>query len=173
MSRDEFGGTSADEVLALVAFLEAHAIVYQINGGWAVDVLAGAQTRAHRDVDVFVDAERVREVDAWLTERGYEVEIDVSPVRVEWVAVDQRVDVHPMVISPNGDGVQQGFGDEVFVHRAVDRTRGHLAGRLVVVANARRLRELREGYSPRPQDVHDLAVLSAYDGDAEEDRLDV
>lgn len=50
------GGTSAAEVLAGVDWLTEHEVVYQINGGWAVDALVGRQTRPHGDVDVFLDA---------------------------------------------------------------------------------------------------------------------
>ena len=35
-------------------------------------------------------------------------------------------------------------------------------GRPVVVANAERLLELREGYAPRPVDRHDIALLHAF-----------
>lgn len=52
---DRICETSGREVLAVVAWLEAAGVVYQVNGGWAVDALAGRQTRTHRDVDVFVD----------------------------------------------------------------------------------------------------------------------
>lgn len=168
-----FGGTRADEVVAIIEYLEARSIAYQINGGWAVDALAGVQTRSHRDVDVFVDADRVRELDAWLIERGYRVDADWDPVRVEWVAGDQRVDVHPMVLAENGDGVQRGFGDEYFLHLAADRAQGRIAGHPVVIANRRRLHELREGYPPRVEDVHDLEILRGQDGDVVEFRFNV
>ena len=42
---------------------------------------------------------------------------------------------------------------------ALDPT-GAVSGRAVVVATARRLRELHEGYEPREVDVHDLHLLA-------------
>ncbi len=151
--------TEADEVGALVDWLVQRAVVYQINGGWAGDALVGRQTRPHRDVDLFVDADRVDELIGWLEQRGYAILTDDPPSRVELTAERGIVDVHPMTLDANGDGTQTGYGNDVYLHRADQRGRGHIAGRPVVVANAERLRELRQGYPPRPVDLHDLARL--------------
>ncbi|HYO20179.1 MAG TPA: lincomycin resistance protein LmrB [Dermatophilaceae bacterium] len=149
------------EVTEIVGWLEARHATYQVNGGWAVDALLGRQTRAHRDLDVFVDTEVVDEFLAWLEERDYAVAEDWLPIRVELVASHGRVDVHPMTIQANGDGIQKGFGDETFTHAARDRTYGVIGGVTVVVASAARLRELRQGYAHRDVDLHDLAVLES------------
>ncbi|MDU0347388.1 hypothetical protein RWX45_00880 [Actinomyces sp. MRS3W] len=69
-----------------------------------------------------------------------------------------------MTLEANGDGIQKGFGEQEFRHRASERTTGTIEGTPVVVANIDRLRQLREGYEPRPEDLHDLGLL---------DRLDV
>ncbi|WP_156254235.1 nucleotidyltransferase domain-containing protein [Pseudactinotalea terrae] len=151
--------TSAQEVALIVDWLEQAGLTYQVNGGWAVDALAGAQTRAHRDLDVFVDAAAAPRLLAWLGERGYAIVEDWRPIRVELTSATGRVDVHPMVIQRNGDGVQQGPGEQVFVHAAADRVVGTIGGREVVVASAARLRSLRSGYAHREVDLHDLAVL--------------
>ena len=58
-----------------------------------------------------------------------------------------------------GDGVQQGFGEDSFVHRARERAVGVIGDRSVVVACAARLMALRLGYDLRPEDRHDLDVL--------------
>ena len=64
-----------------------------------------------------------------------------------------------MEVDAAGDGVQRGFGDETFAHRARDRTGGMIRGCPVVVASAARLMELRSGYELRPEDHHDLELL--------------
>ncbi|MDO4243180.1 MAG: hypothetical protein Q4C85_05365 [Actinomyces sp.] len=66
-----------------------------------------------------------------------------------------------MEVAPGGDGLQAGFGTQVFEHRASSRTLGRIGGRRVVVADAPTLLALHEGYEPRPQDFHDIAVLRA------------
>ena len=152
-------GMPADEVVAIVDWLVEAGATYQVNGGWAVDALAGRQTRQHRDLDVFVDSAAVPRLLEWLGDRGYQVTEDWRPIRVELTAQRGCVDVHPMELQANRDGIQRGFGEDVFVHAAKDRTVGVVGGREVVVACAARLRQLRTGYEPRPVDVHDLGVL--------------
>ena len=152
--------TPASEVLTIIGWLTEKETVYQVNGGWGVDALIGRQTREHGDLDVFVDANVVPDVIEWLASRGYEPVTDWLPIRIELASEHGRVDVHPMVIQPNGDGVQQGFEDAVFTHPAVARTRGSIDGVPVIVGTAERLRELRNGYDPRPEDEHDLELLS-------------
>ena len=152
--------TPASEVLTIIGWLTEKETVYQVNGGWGVDALVGRQTREHGDLDVYVDADVVPDLIEWLASRGYEPVTDWLPIRIELASERGRVDVHPMVIQPNGDGVQQGFEDAVFTHPAVARTRGSIDGVPVIVGTAERLRELRNGYDPRPEDEHDLEVLS-------------
>ena len=165
---DDIGGTGvaggeagmpAEEVLAVVDWLEARGAVHVITGGWAVDALVGRATRPHRDLDVIVEAGACDGLARWLRGRGYEVVVDWLPIRVELRRGRCGVDLHPMEVDGCGDGVQAGFGTQVFEHRAADRTRGRIGGRRVVVATAARLMELHRGYEPRPEDLHDIALL--------------
>ncbi len=149
----------ANEVRRIVDWLEDAGATYQINGGWAVDALVGRETRPHQDLDLFLDTDVVVDLMTWLAARGYQVTEDWRPVRVELSGAKGRVDVHPMQVLDNGDGIQEGLGDDTFVHAARDRTRGEIEGREVFVASAGRLRQLRRGYEPRAVDLHDLAQL--------------
>lgn len=154
-----FGGMDADEVVRVIDWLDERSVVYQVNGGWAVDALLGSQSRTHGDLDIFVDATEIETLIAWLSGRRYEVVEDWLPIRVELRSDDRVVDIHPMELDAAGDGVQRGFGDETFAHRARDRAVGMIRGRPVVVASAARLVELRSGYELRPEDHHDLELL--------------
>lgn len=149
----------ADEVVAVVEWLIARDVTYQINGGWGVDALVGNETREHRDLDLFVDSTTVPRFLQWLSARGYHIVEDWLPVRVQLASERGRVDVHPMKLGVNGDGIQQGFAQDVFVHAAQDRAVGLIGGIEVVVASADRQRQLRTGYETRPADLHDLKVL--------------
>ena len=159
-------GMTSGAVADLVSWLEEAHVTYQVNGGWAVDALAGRQTREHSDVDVFLDAEKLHVAVDWLESQGYEQVVQELPVRVELRRGEDAVDLHPMVLDSEGNGVQQGFGDEVFHHRSDRRTVGSIDGRRVVVAALDRLVELRAGYEPRPVDEHDLAILSDLTSDS-------
>lgn len=152
-------GMPAEEVLAVVDWLEARGAVHVITGGWAVDALVGRATRPHRDLDVIVEAGVCDGLARWLRGRGYEVAADWLPIRIELRRGRCGVDLHPMKVDGRGDGVQAGFGTQVFEHRAADRTRGRIGGRRVVIATAARLMELHRGYEPRPEDLHDIALL--------------
>lgn len=152
-------GMPAEEVLVVVDWLEARGAIHVITGGWAVDALVGRATRPHRDLDVIVEAGACDGLARWLRGRGYEVAADWLPIRIELRRGRCGVDLHPMKVDGRGDGVQAGFGTQVFEHRAADRTRGRIGGRRVVVATAARLMELHRGYEPRPEDLHDIALL--------------
>lgn len=154
-----FGGMDADEVVRVIDWLDERFVVYQVNGGWAVDALLGSQSRTHGDLDIFVDATEIETLITWLSGRRYEVVEDWRPIRVELRSDDRVVDIHPMELDAAGDGVQRGFGDETFAHRARDRAVGMIRGRPVVVASGARLVELRSGYELRPEDHHDLELL--------------
>ena len=160
------GGTTSGAVTALVDWLEEAQVTFQVNGGWAVDALAGRQTRDHGDLDVFLDAEKLQAAVGWLESQGYEQVVQSLPVRVELRRGDDAVDLHPMVLDQDGNGIQRGFGEEVFHHRSDQRTEGSIDGRRLVVAAADRLVELRGGYKTRPVDEHDLAVLNRLNRDS-------
>lgn len=149
----------ADEVVAVVEWLIIRDVTYQINGGWGVDALVGRETREHRDLDLFVDSTTVPDFLQWLSARGYQIVEDWLPIRVELASERGRIDVHPLELGADGDGIQQGFGQDVFVHPERDRVVGFIGGVEVVVASAARQRQLRTGYEPRPVDMHDLKVL--------------
>ena len=126
-----------------------------------MDAHVGRQTREHGDLDVFLDDSAVPAMLDWLLSRGYRTIVDWLPVRVELASPHGRVDLHPMVIGSDGDGVQQSLDGEPIHHSAADRTEVALEGRSVSVATVKRLRDLRRGYDLRPVDAHDVALLEA------------
>jgi lincosamide nucleotidyltransferase A/C/D/E len=153
-------GMSGQEVVRIVNWIESHRVCYQINGGWAVDALVGHQTRAHRDLDLFVDADAVPALLNWLRTQGYLDEIDWLPARVELRHGHFRVDVHPMTLDSAGNGSQcNAEGEIIYRHPSNARTVGMIGGHPVCVATAQRLQELRQGYQPRDVDDHDLWLL--------------
>ncbi|MEJ7691059.1 MAG: hypothetical protein WKF76_11865 [Nocardioidaceae bacterium] len=150
-----------DEVLAILGALEATGTRLWVAGGWGVDALVGRQTRAHRDLDLLVDAQRLEECLGLLAARGYAVETDWLPVRVEVVAAERGwVDVHPVRLAADGRGVQAGLNGTRFDYPADCFATGSLAGREVPCLTAARQRLLHTGYEPRAQDVHDLGLLN-------------
>lgn len=85
--------------------------------------------------------------------------IDWLPTRAELVRGTHRVDVHPMRLVGDGDGIHMGWIERRSRTPTAARTTGWIDGRAVVVTHAQLLEELRQGYIPREVDVHDLELL--------------
>jgi lincosamide nucleotidyltransferase A/C/D/E len=156
-----FGGMAATEVVRVVAALEGAGCPVWLEGGWGVDALAGRQTRAHRDLDIAIDATKEAVVLTALAGLGYSVETDWRPTRVELMAPERGwVDVHPLAFGADGDGVQSGPDGERWVYPAASLVTGRVAGRPVGCISAAQQIAWRAGYELRDVDRHDLGVLS-------------
>jgi len=95
------------EVLEVLADLCGAGCRIWVAGGWGVDALVGHQTRPHRDMDLAVDADHEAAAIATLERRGYHIETDWLPVRMELAAPDRGwVDLHPVVFDSSGHGRQ-------------------------------------------------------------------
>jgi lincosamide nucleotidyltransferase A/C/D/E len=150
------------DVTAVLDALEAAAVPHWLAGGWGVDVLHGAQTRDHRDLDLLTDAGRHEACLRLLAALGCEVETDALPVRVELAAPGERwVDVHPVVFDASGHGVQGDPGGLHFDYAPDVLTTAPYAGRDVPCVSLAQQVVGHTGYAPRPQDLHDLALLRA------------
>ena len=58
MGRKEI--TTKEDLIKVIELFENMGITYWLDGGWGVDILAGKQTRIHRDIDINFDAEYIR-----------------------------------------------------------------------------------------------------------------
>ncbi len=157
---DFAAGMALAEVLRVLGALEAAGCRFWLEGGWGVDALVGHQTRAHRDVDIDIDAACERTALSVLGGLGYAVETDWRPNRVELVSADRGwVDLHPLHLAEDGSAHQAALdgGDQVFPGSFF--TSGYLNGVAVRCVSAQAQRLFRSGYEPRVVDVHDLAML--------------
>lgn len=152
--------TDAAALLALVRRWQGAGVPFWIGGGWGVDALVGRRTRPHADVDVALHADRFDEVLAGLLADGFEVETDWHPVRVQVAHPDgRRVDLHPLTPAADGSATQPGLDGHEFRYPADAFTTGTVDGVPVPCLSAHQQLTFHEGYEPRPQDVHDLALL--------------
>ncbi len=155
-------GTTLAEVLRVLSELAAAGCRFWLEGGWGVDALAGRQTRAHRDVDVDIDAACEETALAVLAGLGYTVEIDWRPNRVELAAAGRgRVDLHPLLVEEDGSARQAALGGGYHDFPSTFFTVGSLDGVPVPCVSAPAQRLFRTGYEPREVDTHDLALLDA------------
>jgi lincosamide nucleotidyltransferase A/C/D/E len=148
------------DVLAVTGALEAVGVRHWLGGGWGVDALVGRVTRAHRDLDLAVPAEDLERAVTTLGSLGYRPETDWRPVRLELAAPGERwVDLHPVVFDAGGDGRQAGLDGTTFAYPAADLVSGTLDGHVLPCLSVARQHAFHTGYPPRPEDLHDLALL--------------
>jgi lincosamide nucleotidyltransferase A/C/D/E len=162
VSSSSWSGMQLDEVRAVLLALDAAGCRSWVAGGWGVDALVGHQTRAHRDLDLAVDAEDLSAALLVLKARGYCVEADWCPVRVELVRVDVgRVDLHPVTFEEDGQGRQADFDGAHFDYPPAAFDVGTLDGLVVPCLSRVQQSSFHTGYEPRPVDLHDLQLLHA------------
>ena len=149
---------SSHEVLRVLAALRD--VPVWVGGGWGVDALVGRETRAHRDLDLAIDARHEKLALVKLHELGYVIETDWRPVRVEVGAADERwVDLHPVVFDETGAGRQAGLDGTSFDYPADGFTSGFIGGRSVPCLSVRQQLIFHGGYAPRAHDVADIELL--------------
>lgn len=154
--------TTLGEVLAVLAEASAERCHVWVAGGWGVDALVGRQTRPHRDLDLAVDARHERDVVGLLERRGYRVETDWRPARVELVHPTRGwVDLHPVLFDETGHGQQADLDGGSFDYPPAAFATGSLDATVVRCLSAHQQRVFHTGYPPRPVDAHDLALLRA------------
>jgi lincosamide nucleotidyltransferase A/C/D/E len=164
MMRTDGAGQGMDlgEVLGILADLREAGCSVWIAGGWGVDALVGWQTRQHRDLDLALDARNETVAIRLLERRGYRVETDWRPVRVELVAEGRGwVDVHPVVFDATGHGRQADLGGGQFDYPAEAFDFGVLGGMRVPCLSRDQQLIFHAGYQPRAIDLHDLALLES------------
>ncbi len=153
------------EVLAVLALLKGTGCRFWLEGGWGVDALVGRQTRPHRDLDVDFDSDCEEAVLHALERAGYVIETDWRPNRVEMTAPGRGyVDLHPLVIDPDGSARQAALGGGWHEFPASYFTVGRLDGVEVPCVSVDAQRRFHTGYQLREVDLRDLAVLEELDG---------
>ena len=69
MGRKEI--TTKEDLMKVIELFENTGITYWLDGGWGVDILAGKQTRIHRDIDINFDAQHTEKLLNVLLNLGY------------------------------------------------------------------------------------------------------
>lgn len=160
MSRKEIA--TKEDLLAIINLLETAGIVYWVDGGWGVDLLAGKQTREHRDIDIDFDARHTEKLLNILLEYGYEVDTDWKPVRIELYSDKYGyLDIHPFILNEDGTAKQADleggwyefdkdcFGNAVFEEKTIPCI--SLKGQKI----------FHTGYELRDKDKHDISILES------------
>ena len=153
--------TTQDDVVWLLDVMHGLAITPVIAGGWGIDALVGHPTREHRDLDVLVPDSSVAALVDALVDASFSITTDSLPVRVELTdeRANRHIDIHPAFDDGRQGWWQHGFDGERFESPRQALTDGIIGGRAVRCFTAAKQLELHQGYSPRPEDLLDIAVL--------------
>jgi lincosamide nucleotidyltransferase A/C/D/E len=98
----------ARDAAELIEFLIQNGVDVCVDGGWAVDALLGAQTRAHKDLDIAVPHKQVPALRELLGNRGYREQIRSDSWECNFILVNQRgreVDVHSYTLDEVGNNL--------------------------------------------------------------------
>lgn len=149
-----------EQLLVVLGAVRTVGCRYWLEGGWGVDALVGRQTRAHRDVDIDIDGAFENEVLTALDGRGYAIETDWRPSRVELAAPGRGwVDLHPLDIDDAGNARQAALDGGWHELPRSFFTVGRIGGVAVPCLTVEAQRFFHTGYELRDVDRQDLAEL--------------
>jgi len=160
MDRKEI--TTKEDVMTVINLLENEGIIFWIDGGWGVDILAGKQTRVHRDIDINFDAQYTDRLLNILSEHGYEVDTDWRPVRIELYSEKYGyLDIHPFVLNEDGTSKQADleggwyeFDKDLFSNAVFE-------GKIIPCISLKGQKLFHSGYELRDKDRHDISILES------------
>lgn len=152
---------NAEYVAELYRTLDRTGIAIWIDGGWAVDAVAGRQARSHNDLDIAVEAKALDALRQFLAERGYRQTLSKYASQWNFVLEDmdgRKIDVHIVVLDEQG-GVWSDAVDGIAYPAGSLTGEGVIAGTSVRCISAELQLRFKTGYPPRAIDLQDVAVL--------------
>lgn len=138
MSRKEI--TTKEDLMTIINLLENANITYWIDGGWGVDILAGKQTRNHRDIDVDFDAQHTEKLLKILLEYGY-------------------LDIHPFILNEDGTSKQADLEGGFYEFEKDFFSNAIFEGKTISCISLKGQKIFHSGYELRDKDKHDISIL--------------
>lgn len=152
--------TTQQDLMTVINILEELNISYWIDGGWGVDVLAGKQTRTHRDIDLDFDAQYTEKLLEVLIKYGYEIDTDWAPVRIELYHNQLGyLDIHPFVLKEDGTAKQADLDGGWYEFEADYFDSAVLEGKRIPCISVKGQKVFHSGYELREVDKHDIDIL--------------
>lgn len=129
-----------------------------LDGGWGVDALVGYETRAHNDIDIFVEKSNYHRFIVLIKNNGfYEVKMEYTTMsHTVWEDEKGRIiDLHCFEYAENGEIVYEGehFSSETFSGK------GSIDGTEVSCIEPHSQVMFHLGYEFDENDMHDVKIL--------------
>jgi lincosamide nucleotidyltransferase A/C/D/E len=160
MNRKEI--TTKEDLMTIINLLENANIKYWIDGGWGVDILAGKQTRNHRDIDVNFDAQHTEKLLNLLFEYGYKIDTDWKPVRIELYSEKYGyLDIHPFILNEDGTSKQADLEGGFYEFEKDFFSNAIFEGKTIPCIYLKGQKIFHSGYELRDKDKQDIAVLES------------
>ena len=160
MNRKEI--TTKEDLMTIINLLENANIKYWIDGGWGVDILAGKQTRNHRDIDVNFDAQYTEKLLNLLFEYGYKIDTDWKPVRIELYSEKYGyLDIHPFILNEDGTSKQANLEGGFYEFEKDFFSNAIFEGKTIPCISLKGQKIFHSGYELRDKDKQDIAVLES------------
>lgn len=160
MNRKEI--TTKVDLMTIINLLENANIKYWIDGGWGVDILAGKQTRNHRDIDVNFDAQHTEKLLNLLFEYGYKIDTDWKPVRIELYSEKYGyLDIHPFILNEDGTSKQADLEGGFYEFEKDFFSNAIFEGKTIPCISLKGQKIFHSGYELRDKDKQDIAVLES------------
>ena len=160
MNRKEI--TTKEDLMTIINLLENANIKYWIDGGWGVDILAGKQTRNHRDIDVNFDAQHTEKLLNLLFEYGYKIDTDWKPVRIELYSEKYGyLDIHPFILNEDGTSKQADLEGGFYEFEKDFFSNAIFEGKTITCISLKGQKIFHSGYELRDKDKQDIAVLES------------
>lgn len=154
--------TTKADLLTVIDMLESQSITYWLDGGWGVDILAGKQTRAHRDIDIDFDAQHTELLLDILSKHGYEIDTDQRPARIELYSNKLGyLDIHPFVLNADGTSKQADSEGGWYEFETDYFGKAAFEGITIPCISLKGQKVFHSGYELREKDIHDLAILES------------
>ena len=152
--------TNISDLFQVLDLLDNMKIQYWLDGGWGVDALYGKQTRTHRDIDIDFDAQYHDELLTLLQKKGYLIETDCYPNRIELHSEKLGyIDIHPFVLNSDGTSKQADLNGGWYEFQPDFFGTAVLEGRTIPCISLKAQKVFHTGYELRDKDIHDLAIL--------------
>ena len=158
MDRKEI--TTKEDLMTVISILEDAKITYWIDGGWGVDLLAGKQTRSHRDIDIDFDAQYTEKLLSILFQYGYSIDTDWGPVRIELYSEKYGyLDIHPFVLNEDGTSKQASLEGGWYEFDKDLFGTVHFEGKVIPCISVKGQKLFHSGYELREKDKHDISII--------------